>query len=233
MDRKDAMAGVIKLWKAENGRSLNLLSDKAEVGYSTVRAIADGKSDPNGETALRILLYIYRDDIPSVHRFVVEHYPELTRYTKSLCEMGAKGFDFGDLTNTGIRIFLEIICSSEGLSEKRAEEIGGSGSTRQLEKLLEHGVIQKRDTVLFGASEAVYILSSALQKKIGLFAIDNIDKAQSANYLKVIFNGVTIEASREVYQIIDEASERIAAVLMKPENRGNEKIITTLGMTKL
>jgi transcriptional regulator with XRE-family HTH domain len=233
LERSEALAAVINRWKEESGKSLNQLAQKTELGYSTIRALTEGKSDPNGETALRILLYIYQSNIAAVHRFILEFYPELTAYTQSLVDANTRGIELPELTPVGMRLFLEVACSPEGITENRAADILGTSGARQLEKLVEQGVMKSVEGQVVRTNEVVYVLSSTMQKQIAGYTVESIDTTQATNQLHVGFEGVNEQAEIKIYDIIKNANEQIMQVMKDSGNKGSNKVVVTLGMTKI
>lgn len=230
--KKAALAAVIEDWLEKTGKTIHYLSEKADVGYSTIRKILDQKCEASLGTALNLLLCIFKNDPMAMHRFVQEHYPELGHYTSRLVEAQPRVVEDLHLTPATCRAMVEICCTSKGVPEKEVERLLGANGADFLSTMLERGDFKRTEEGnITGSSRVLLILSNQQQKLFAHWVIDNIIKKHPGNMMHFVAEGLNDKGTAAYYAALEECADRLLDIINDKSNHGDNRIVSTLGMT--
>ncbi len=218
----------IKNWlSAKRHRSLKQLAEECGLNYGTVRNMADGKAVPNGETILRVLLAT--TNVEEMHAFVQEHLPHLTPYTKALTDYGTRITRPFVMTRRHCEVLLEVaFCPS---SEEKLREKFGPSIPNVLEELTSAEIIFLERGAYRITSRQAYVPSQQMAVELSRVVLDNVDINLRGNLILAQGAGLSIEATREIYTIMEKAQNEALKVLKDPTNQGENRVAISLAMT--
>lgn len=220
----------IRIWlQAKKHRSLKQLAEGCGLNYGTIRNMADGKAVPNGETILRVLLAVTTVD--NIHAFVQEHLPHLTPYTKALTDYGTRVAQPISFTRKHSEVLMEISFGPATLESLTAKY--GPSAPGAVEDLVQAEIVNLIEDRYHIQGKTVFVPSQQLALEHSRIVLDNMNINLKGNMILGHSAGLSIEAVREVYSIMDKARDEALRIMNDPKNQGENRTAVSFAMTLL
>lgn len=224
----ESLQEYIRTWlAAKRHRSLKQLAEECGLNYGTLRNMADGKAVPNGETILRVLLAT--TSVETMHGFVQEYLPHLSPYTKALTDYGTRIVRPFTITRKHCEVLLEISFGEVSLDSLRFKF--GPSAPLAVEDLLSADIIATDGAHYKTVAAETFVPSQALAVELTRVMLDNLNINQPRNMILSHSAGVSLEAARQVFQILEKAQNDALHVLKNPDNKGENRVAVSLAMT--
>ena len=224
----EALQTSIARWlQSRKHRSLKQLSEETGLAYGTVRNIAELKAVPNGETVLRILMVT--EPLAAVHEFFQEYLPHLTPYTKALSNFDSKVMKPFAVTRKHCEVLLELTfsaCTLEQLVLKFGPNVDAV-----LDDLLQYEAVKLEGSRYVMATNSLHFASQHMATELSRVVIDSVNINRKGNMILVQGAALTLESTRELYRIIENAQNEIIRVMNEPNNQGDQRVAVSLAMT--
>lgn len=230
MSLNDRLKTVITGWvESRRGRTLKQLSEETQLNYGTIKNIADGKSDPNGETVLRLLLPIL--PISEVHLIVSEYFPHMAPYSKTMNELAVLVSTVADLTIKHNRAILEL--SFGPTEEGHLATILGDGALAIIDDLVEAEICKRNGSRVELTSKEIHFPKQRYAHDVLEIFLANLNISVPGNKLSVRSQTLSAEGVRKAYAAIQKAEEELAAIYADLNLRGDMKFGSALLTTIL
>ncbi|RYZ55211.1 MAG: hypothetical protein EOP07_14680, partial [Proteobacteria bacterium] len=224
----EAIQHIIRQWLASRKhRSLKQLSEESGLNYGTIRNMADGKAVPNGETILRLLLVTLPLD--EMHEFVSRYLPHLSPYTQAIRNHGGKVSHAFAITRKHCAIILEIGFARTSPEQLKAKF--GPSTDRCLEELLAEEIILLEDGFYRLPETELFVPTETFAVEMSRLIQDNLDISLKGNLIHAQSAALSIEATRQVYTLMEKTRNELFAILKDPNNSGETRVALSLAMT--
>jgi hypothetical protein len=230
MSLVDRLQAVVHGWtSARRGRTLKQLSEETQLNYGTVKNISDGKSEPNGETVLRLLLPIL--PIHEVHEIIAAYFPHMAPYSKALSEMSVMVSTVSDLTPKHNRAILEL--SFGPLDESTLAILLGTGWQTIINDLTEAEICRKTSDGVVLRGGSIHFPRQQYAHDVLSHFLSHVNISVPGNKLVVHSKAMNEEGLRRAYEVIMKAEAELQSLMADPALRGDRKFGSALLTTIL
>ncbi|RYZ83182.1 MAG: hypothetical protein EOP04_20465 [Proteobacteria bacterium] len=227
----DALKSVINDWLAENKKqTLSSLTGLSGLNYGTIKKLAAGTTEPNGETTLRLLLAIW--PITKVHSFMMEFFPHLAPYSQNLVEAQIRVITaLPELSHKHNRALLEVEFGD--IAEADLKAIVGEGTEEIVDELVGADVVIRDGNTIRQKYENIHVPSLIFAKiRAGIF-LDAADLKFQGTKLHNFNKSLNAEGQRRTYGVLDKAEQELAEIQRDPSLHGDIKVGASIIMTTI
>lgn len=226
---EDALKSVINDWLTENKKqSLSSLAALSGLNYGTVKKLAAGTTEPNGETTLRLLLAIW--PIARVHSFMSEFFPHLAPYSKSLVDAQIQVVtSLPELTHKHNRALLEVEYGD--IRETDLKAVVGPGADEIIAELEEADVITRDGDKIRQKYSNLHVPNQGFAKIRTAIFLDAVDIRIPGNKLFYFNKGLNAEGQKKAYGLLDHVESEFAKIQSDPTLHGDIRVGSSILMT--
>ncbi len=226
----DRLQAVIASWiGARKGRTLKQLSEETELNYGTVKNIADGKTEPNGETVLRLLLPIL--PISEVHEIIGENFPHMSPYSKALNDLSMVVSTAPDLTAKHNRAILELSFGS--VTESAFVVLLGSDWNNVIDDLVNSEICKRNAGQVELTNKDIHFPKQKYAHDVLNIFLANLNISVPGNKLAVRSKSLNAEGVRKAYAAIAKAEAELEQIFADQKLHGEIKFGSSLLTTIL
>ncbi len=134
--------------KKKANLSLQSLADRAGVPYSTLRRYVNNAGSPNSESVIKLFYYMGEDK--ALNSYLEEFHPEIARFMKSKsdhnCDVEFLPKNYAEyFADDDYFLIISLAFTKSGTSKEEVMSELGSLGVERLDRLVERGIITKKD----------------------------------------------------------------------------------------